>query len=237
MIIRFILVGIEGAYNLGVIARTLVNFNIDELYIVNPSVDLNEALNYAAKGRDYLSRAIIVNDIDEAIKESDLVVATSGKGYSEGDVLRQAISVEDFINLIQRRRVDRLAVMFGRESVGLTRDELSKADILVTIPANPSYPILNVSQAVAIFAWELWKIRGIQPENIPPRASRKDIDMIIEVLDNISKQVFTTSDKVARLNRVWKNTLYKASLSAYESRLLLYWARRVYRKISGVQSG
>ena len=66
MIIRFVLVGIEGSYNLGVISRTCVNFGIDELYLVDPRADLDEALKYSAKAKDYLLNAVIVYNLEEA---------------------------------------------------------------------------------------------------------------------------------------------------------------------------
>ncbi|MCD6300999.1 MAG: RNA methyltransferase [Staphylothermus sp.] len=230
MIIRVVLVGIEGAVNLGFIARTCVNFGVDELYIVKPVADLNEALRYAAKASDFLARARVVDDLSEALKDSDLVAATTAKGYSVGDVVRQAIPLRDFVEMISGR-VNRLSVLFGRESTGLTREELSKADILVTIPANPEYPVLNVSQAVAIVLWELWNIRQLQASNIPPVANREDIEFILELINRISKKVLGVDEKVERLAEIWKKVLYRSRLSAYEARLITYWLRKIENKL------
>ncbi len=232
MLIRVILVGIEGSVNLGFIARTCVNFAVDELYLVNPSADLNEALNYAAKARDYLRNARIVSSIDEAISDVDIVAATTAKGYSVGDVLRQAISLRDFIEIIKEKRIDKLAILFGRESTGLTREELGKADFLVTIPANPDYPVLNVSQAVAIVLWELWNIREIQPHNVPPRAGREEIDTVIELIKSITMKIFSDQQKIDRLVEVWRKIIWRSMMSSYEARLVTYWLRRLYNRIS-----
>ncbi|MEM4224812.1 MAG: TrmH family RNA methyltransferase, partial [Desulfurococcaceae archaeon] len=46
MNVRVVLVGVEGAVNLGVIARTCVNFGVKELYLVNPVASIEEALRY-----------------------------------------------------------------------------------------------------------------------------------------------------------------------------------------------
>ncbi len=229
MKVRVVLVGIEGSMNLGFIARTCMNFNVDELYLVNPKADLQEALIYAAKARDYLRNAVIVDSLDDAVRGVDLVVATTAKGYSVGDVLRQSISLRDFIEEI-KGRVDSLAVLFGRESTGLTREELEKADLLVTIPANPEYPVLNVSQAVAVVLWELWNIRGFKPVNVPMRASRGDIEEIIGFIRGITEKLFTDPNKVSRLVEAWRKIIWRSMMSSYEARLLKYWFRRLINR-------
>jgi len=228
--IRVVLVGIEGSINLGVIARTCVNFGVDELYIVKPVASISEALNYAAKGRDFLAKAVVTESLDEAIKGVDLVVATSDEGYSEGDMLRQAVSLDDFIEKIAPR-VPRIAILFGRESTGLTREEISKADILVTIPANPEYPVLNISQAVAVILWELWKLRRISATNIPRLASRDELKTLLELATEISMLTMTTPDKVKRSRILWKRILSKAMLTEQEARVLKYWLQRIRRRI------
>ncbi len=96
MKIRVVLVGVEGPVNLGFIARTCVNFGVDELFLVNPRADLEEALIYSAKAKDFLRRAVIVDDLGKAIEDVDLSVATTAKGYSRGDALRQSIDLVSF---------------------------------------------------------------------------------------------------------------------------------------------
>ena len=51
----------------------------------------------------------------------------------------------------------RVAMLFGPEASGLDNDEVVLADILVTAPLNPSYPSLNLAQAVLLMAWE-WRM-------------------------------------------------------------------------------
>ncbi|MEM0000962.1 MAG: TrmH family RNA methyltransferase [Desulfurococcaceae archaeon] len=230
--VRIVLVGIEGAVNLGIIARTCMNFNVKELYLVSPVASLEEALKYSARGSDLLSRSVIVDRLEKAFEGVDLVAATSAIGYSEGDALRQAISLEDFVDrVIPRAR--KVAIVFGRESTGLTREELSKADFLVTIPASPEYPVLNVSQAVAIFLWELWKRVGARPVNIPPRATREELEKVLDTINGITALVAPLEDRRKRCELVWRRLLLRSVPSVYEARVLLYWARRVLRKLRG----
>jgi len=233
--IRVVLVGIEGAINLGVIARTCVNFDVNELYLVNPSASIDEALKYAAGGRDLLLRSVITSSLEEALKGVDVSVATSAIGYSEGDVIRQAITIEEFAEKIYPR-AERFALVFGRESTGLTREEILKTDFLVTIPASLKYPVLNVSQAVAIFLWELWKREKKVAVNIPPRASREDIVKLLSVFEKITEFTVSSEDKRKKCNLVLKRALMRSLPSQYELKVLLYWARRVTRKIETSRS-
>lgn len=230
MRIRVVLVGIEGTVNLGVIARTCANFGVKELYLVNPVASVEEALTYSAGGRDLLANAKIVNDLAVALEGVDVSVATSAIGYSEGDILRQALPIEDFVDKVLTR-VSSVALVFGRESTGLTRDEIKMADFLVTIPADPAYPVLNISQSVAIFLWEIWKKRGAAPSNIPPRATKESLSEILDALEDISSRIFSTRDKMEKSMVLWRRILSRASLSAYEARFLKYWVMRVRKRV------
>lgn len=228
--IRVVLVGIEGAYNLGVISRTCKNFGVDELYLVKPEASLEEALLYAAKGRDFLEKAKIVDTLEEALKNVDASIATSAKGYRAGDVLRQAMEIESFVNQIAPR-IEKIALVFGRESTGLTREELEKTDFLVSIPANPEYPVLNVSQAVAIFLWEIWKARKKHASNIPPMASREDLEALENIFNTVSSRIIPSSDKARKIGLAWRRIIHRARPSVYEARILKYWLYRVKHKI------
>ncbi len=232
MRVRVVLVGVEGPVNLGLVARTCVNFGVDELYLVSPIASIDEAFLYAARAREYLARARIVDSIDEAIAGSDLVVATTGKGYSRGDYVRQAIDLRSFVNLLKELGLGLVTVLFGRESTGLTRGELLKADYLVTIPANPDYPILNLSQAVAIVLYELWLLKssGLS-SNVAPRAPRSEIESISMLYSELVDRVISDPGKALRIKRVIVRILYRSMPSVYEARLLKYFVRRVLRRI------
>ncbi|MGC9181515.1 RNA methyltransferase [Thermogladius sp.] len=232
MITRVVLVGVEGAYNLGVIARTCVNFGVEELYLVKPKADLNEALNYSAKAREYLSRAVVVEDLKSALEGVDLSVSTSDEGFSRGDVLRQAVTLEKLLELVRSRGVNRLGIVFGRESTGLTREEIAQTDLLVTIPANPEYPALNLAQAVAVVLWEAWKMKGAAPTNVPPLAPRERLDRIVSVLSELTDLAVSPEDKRRRIKTVLRRVVYRSGMSELEARTVLYMLMRLKRRVS-----
>src|SRR6185437_3456953 len=57
-------------------------------------------------------------------------------------------------------------IVFGEERNGLLRDELLRCHLLATIPTAPSFPSLNVAQAVGLFAYELTRrLSKAAPDN------------------------------------------------------------------------
>ncbi|MEZ0393884.1 MAG: RNA methyltransferase [Desulfurococcaceae archaeon] len=234
--VRVVLVGIEGPANLGLIARTCLNFGVDELYLVNPVASVEEALRYAAHGDVLLRRARVVRSLREALEGVELSAATSAIGHARGDVLRQAMPLEEFADKILARARS-IALVFGRESTGLTREELEAADFLVTIPANPEYPVLNVAQSVAIFLWEAWKRRGAVATNVPPRASREELEEVASVLQAITGKVVGAPEKAARCDAVIRRVLFRSAPSRLEGRILLYWSRRLARALGVARGG
>ncbi|MEM0355124.1 MAG: TrmH family RNA methyltransferase [Desulfurococcaceae archaeon] len=230
MKIRVVLVGIEGSYNLGVIIRTCKNFGVEEIYLVSPKANLDEANHYVAKASDLLRRVVIVDSLEKALEDVEVSVATSALGFSDTDMVRQAVSIEDFIKMIHGRTRS-LAIVFGRESTGLTRNEILKTDYLVTIPANPEYPVLNISQSVAIFLWEIWKIRGAEAPNIPPRISRDDLELLLSKLREIVELTVGVDYKVERIITALKRVFYRAKPSIYEYRVIKYWVLRTLKKL------
>jgi len=126
-----VLVEPEGEYNVGFIARLSKNFQVDELVIVRPKADLSKAKEFSAKGSDFLERARVTDSYDEALEGVDLKIATSSIADSKGDILRKSITPWEAAELTMSKRV---ALVFGRESVGLTREEIAKTDFLLTHP-------------------------------------------------------------------------------------------------------
>ena len=52
---------------------------------------------------------------------------------------------------------EKIAIVFGCERSGLTIEQVEKCNRLITIPGNPEYFSLNLSQAVQIMAYEIYR--------------------------------------------------------------------------------
>lgn len=216
-----VLVEPEGEYNVGFIARLSKNFQVDELVIVRPKADLSKAKEFSAKGSDFLERARVTDSYDEALEGVDLKIATSSIADSKGDILRKSITPWEAAELTMSKRV---ALVFGRESVGLTREEIAKTDFLLHIPANPEYPVLNLSHAVGIVLYEFWKYRNFvkKERNVTPEA--------IRLLDKYSFDIYNLLRKTEEDSAIYlalKRVLIKGVSDEEEARTVIRTLRKI----------
>ncbi len=221
--IRVVLVEPEGEYNVGFVARLCKNFEVDELYIVNPKCDVNKAREFSSRGREVLDRAAIVNSYDEALEGVDIKISTSSIADVKGDILRKSIRPWELKDLIGDRRV---ALVFGRESVGLTREEIEKTDFLLHIPASEEYPVLNLSHAVGIVLYELWKTRDERKSNVSAETIRL-IDKYSRILANIIGDYSRNSPMYLALKR----SLVRGISDEEEGRTVVRLLRKLYTRI------
>ena len=66
-------------------------------------------------------------------------------------------------------RGGRIALVFGPEKHGLTREDLSYCHVLVEIPTDPRQPSMNLGQAAAVCLYELATLNAQRPTPEPAR--------------------------------------------------------------------
>lgn len=121
--------------NTGFIARTAANFGFN-LRIVDPGFNISDARGTAKNAQEKLRSAEIFETVEEAVEDLDYVVGTKpGRGNS----------------LYEFEPKENTSVMIGRESSGLSNDELDLCDAVVHIPTS-SHSSLNQSHATAVIA-------------------------------------------------------------------------------------
>jgi len=153
--IRVVLVESKFEGNVGFVARAMANFGLTDLVLVKPPKIGEEARRRAMHGLDILESAKIVGSLALAVKDCGLVAGTTGvDAKNEKRFTRLAISPREFAERA-RSYSGRIALVFGREDYGLFDKEIEDFDILVTIPASPKYPVLNLSHAAAILFYEV----------------------------------------------------------------------------------
>ena len=155
MPIRFILVATRHPGNIGAAARALKTMGFEELWLVAPESFPNaEATALASGADDLLMRARVVPTLTQAVADCGLVLGTSARLRSQyyWPVLTPRAAAARLIAAAGERPA---ALVFGTERTGLSNAELDLCHALVSIPANPDYPSLNLAQAVQILAYEL----------------------------------------------------------------------------------
>ncbi|MBI3399416.1 MAG: RNA methyltransferase [Deltaproteobacteria bacterium] len=163
--ISIMLVEPQSAGNIGSAARAMENTGFSNLVLINP-VDYknNEAYSMACNACGTLLNAKVFPNIKDAIKNSGLVVGTTRrKGRERYPVLTLN---ETIPNILIAAKKNKVSILFGREDKGLKNDEIKLCDLLVEIPTHKNYQSLNLSHAVFLVCYELFKAEAPSGQSI-----------------------------------------------------------------------
>jgi TrmH family RNA methyltransferase len=119
----------------------------------------------------------------------------------EKNYARIPITVAEFANKVHNYD-QKIAILFGPEDKGLAQEELERCDILITIPADDSYPILNLSHAATIVFYEISQAVAAAPT--PADDDEKErmlafFDMLLDSIDYPEQRRENTSVMFRRL--------------------------------------
>jgi tRNA/rRNA methyltransferase len=163
--------------NIGAAARVMANFGLGRLRLVKPRDGWpNPQARRSASGADrILDEAALYQSVAAAIADCNLVMATTARAH---DQAKPVISPEAAARQIAAHMAaegagsENVAVLFGRERYGLENSEVALADRIVTFPVNPAFASLNLAQAVALLAYEWFKlVSGCELPFAMPRKS------------------------------------------------------------------
>jgi tRNA/rRNA methyltransferase len=156
-----ILVRPQLADNIGMVARALANFGLDELRLVEPRDGWpNEKARIAASGANFIVDAARASPtLKEALGDLNWVAATSAR---QRDLAKPVLTPEQAVAEMRRRMAEgqRCGILFGPERSGLETEEVANADAVVMAPVNPNFASLNLAQAVLLLGYEWIKQAG-----------------------------------------------------------------------------
>ncbi len=233
--LRFRIVLVEPLYeiNIGYACRVMKNFGFRELCLVRPRTPITEVSKvFAAKAHDVLESAIMVDSLEEAVKDFDLKIGTTGKLAGPRNVLRSVVPPWHLHELMKHE--GKVALIFGREDIGLTNQELSMCDVLVNIPTSEEYPVMNVTHAMAVILYELSKAR-IRPKTRLANTELREV--ALKYFSDILKLVDFPKEKEPKAKLAFKRILGKAFISQKEMQILLGFLHKVHLRLSSYVTG
>jgi tRNA (cytidine32/uridine32-2'-O)-methyltransferase len=152
--VRIVLVNTSDCRNIGSAARAMKTMGLSQLVLVDPiEMPNGQAQALAAGATDVLSNAKVVSSLSEAIDDCGLVVGTSARSRTLPWPMLEPRGCGE--KMITEAGEYPVALVFGRESSGLTNDELQLCHFHVQIPANPDYSSLNLAMAVQTLSYEI----------------------------------------------------------------------------------
>jgi tRNA/rRNA methyltransferase len=193
--------------NIGAAARSMANFGLGRLRLVRPRDGWpNLHARRAASGADrVLDEAGLFDTLAAAIADCTLVLASTARAH---DQAKPVIGPSAAATLLAPHVAagENVAVLFGRERHGLENDEVALADRILTFPVNPAFASLNLAQAVALVAYEWFKLAGggalpfVMPQKSEP-AGKEQVQAFFTDLERALDEIeyFRPLDKRATM--------------------------------------
>jgi tRNA/rRNA methyltransferase len=152
--IRVVLCETAHPGNIGAAARAMKTMGLAQLALVAPKRYPDPQAEWLAVGAaDLLRGALLHSTLDEALAGSAFTVACTARPREVAVPMVDARAAA--ARMVEVARVQPVALVFGNETVGLTQADVSKCQLLATIPADPQFSSLNVAAAVQVLAYEL----------------------------------------------------------------------------------
>lgn len=151
--VRIVLVETTHPGNIGAAARAMKTMGLSQLILVSPQKFPDSEATFRATGADdLLETAVIVDNLGAALANCEWVI---GASVRQRKLSRPIYDPKTAASKIRDELAGNIAIVFGRESSGLTNEELSLCHDQISIPTNPDFSSLNVASAVQVIAYEL----------------------------------------------------------------------------------
>lgn len=207
--VRIVLVAPEHAGNIGSAARALFTLGLDQLCVVSPACDPqgDDAYCLAHNAAEVVRNLRVFPRIEDALADTVFSIGTTRRTRRVGYPI---LLPEEAVGEIQTRGPDApVAIVFGRESSGLTNPELALCSIQSTIPVATEKHSLNLAQAVLVYCYALHRAKPGEAQPDSPWKLAKHIEVerfyshLADTLARLRTKPATTMESyVARFRRV-----------------------------------
>ena len=224
MPVHVVLVRPESPANVGAVARAVRNTGLAGLRLVAPGDWRTiECWRSAWGSHEVLERAAVFDDLRSAVADAHTALAFSGKR----DKGAAWLDIREAAAAVAARGEETACLVFGPESSGLTRDELAGCGQRVFIPAHPDQPSLNLSHAVMVAAYEVFRASA-RPAAVPRRATLGEkAEMLERLRDGMMAIGAVPEIDGEGYLREWEALFARADLTPREVRLLEHLGRKM----------
>ena len=231
-------VGAETPGNVGTIARSMKNFGLTDLYLVDPPELDPEGEAYGFAGH---AREDVLPDATEVsfgyLVENFYTVACTAITNEDATkhVRYPFVRPAELPDELRDLDAD-VCIVFGRESVGLANEELERLDRVCSIPASGDYPVLNLAQAATLVLYELRELTVAEtqhPDEAHERATEHELEGLYETFDEYLRDVGHPGEKIPKTNRLFRRLIARAHPTGREARTMRGVLRRGAMRATG----
>ena len=233
--VQIVLVETSHPGNIGSVARAMKTMGLQNLVLVKPrNFPSKEAFVLSGNAQDLIEQAVVVNTLDEAIKNSTNIYATSARTRSISWPIITAEMAGIEINKSVREGT-KVSIIFGREDRGLTNEELQKANKHILIPSSEDYPVLNIAMSVQVIAYEIFKNADIEVDinwQDYPELNSEELTMLIDhFIDTSYKLNLFDEDNAKKILVRIKRMFTRLKPDKMEGNFLRGFLTRINKKI------
>ncbi len=231
--IYIVLVSPDESSNIGAVCRAMKTMGLSKLRIVNPgNYDENKIRYVSVHAFDiYQNRSEYKNLTDAVSDLSFAAAATRRKGKKRK---YSCFTPEEAADFVLEKNPGKSAFVFGNEEHGLTDSELSGCTISVCIPSSPSFPSLNLSHAVQLVAYTIFRRHLSAERNGGSHEQKLDINSVSSlasgITSNLERAGFFKLTDDTDIRIFLRDIFSRAALNAAEGEKIL----NIFRKISGI---
>ena len=226
--------------NIGAACRAMANNDISELRIVGKkeAYDIEHIHVLAIHAGGIFDKATFYNSITEATADCSICAGTTRRrGKKRGKLLlpEEFAEMADVVSTGSTTGAGgKVAVIFGNERTGLTDEQLDQCNLGVTIPSSDNFGSLNLSHAVQIMSYHLFRRALLQKKGeyrgyTPLTLERVD-QTVKTITDNMQKIGFFKMPGREDMENFWRSILSRASLSEGEAQYL----EKTFSKMAGL---
>ncbi|UWG47882.1 tRNA C32,U32 (ribose-2'-O)-methylase TrmJ or a related methyltransferase [Halanaeroarchaeum sp. HSR-CO] len=221
--------------NVGTIARAMKNFGFADLLLVDPpELDPDgEAYGYAGQAREDVLPAAREIDFETLVSSYHTVGFTSVTNEDDSKHVRFPYATPAELATELAGVETETALVFGRERIGLTNDELASVDQICAIPASEEYPSLNLGQAATVALYELRDLAmddSQLPERARTRATEREIEGFYDHFETLLDDIEYPAEKHDKTMRLVRRLLGRAHPTGREIATLRGVLRKARRR-------
>jgi TrmH family RNA methyltransferase len=207
------------AGNIGAALRVAANFGVKRIELVRPGVEANdpEVHRWACGAENRIECCTWDRFQEAATRYHTLAASASGRGRRNLPVMDPSNAVEALVN----RGLDNVALVFGNESRGLRREDLDRCDLVIRVPTDPGFPVLNLAQAIAILVSMVHCGEETSASNVPEPAAQDLVDGLMDHLhESLMTIGFLDPQNPQRILRQLRRLFGRAGVTADEVNIL-----------------
>jgi len=224
--VRIVMIETTHPGNIGACARAMKNMGLSQLYLVKPKLfPHDEATARASGASDVLQQASVCESLEQALEGCSVVIGASARRRS---ISWPELNPRECASLVApHSQQATAAIVFGRESSGLSNEELDRCGYLVHIPCNDQFSSLNVAAAIQVISYELRmyleqeKQAEGELELLDQPATSEELESLYEHMQQALIEIdFLDSDKPRKLMRRMRRLYNRAALDRREVNIL-----------------